>query len=275
VELVQAGLAGARGILDGPDGFVARFTPRPIVGAFGGLGTTWLSDTLCFKPYPGCAYIDSFVDAVLEIAEHHRPEPRHVDRIEIAASALTVGMDALSRPHLRGPESDPVTLNFSVPYNAAVALIDAELTPHQLSRGRIGDRRVWDLASRVTLRHDPEWTRRLQRTSVVALAGGSPEEPEIDLEGVDLARFEMSFGATVRVVLDDGRRLECAQAVPLGAAGRRRGETEAIVESKFARETSEVIGEDGALRVARIVGDLETATPEELSDLLAALRGRG
>jgi 2-methylcitrate dehydratase PrpD len=253
---------------------VAKFTPRPIAGAFTGLGTTWLTDTLCFKPYPGCAYIDSFVDAVLEIAEHHRPAPRQIDRIEIAASVLTVGMDALSRPYLRGPESDPVTLNFSVPYNAAVALIDGELTPHQLSRERIGDPRVWDLASRVTLRHDPEWTRRLQRTSVLALAGGSPEDPEIDLEGVDLAGFEMSFGATVTVVLEDGRRLECEQAVPLGAAGRRRGETEAVVESKFAREVSEVIGEDDALRTAQIVGGLETATPDEVRELLACLRGR-
>jgi 2-methylcitrate dehydratase PrpD len=58
-ELVRAGLAGARGILDGPQGFVAKFTPRPIAGAFTGLGSTWLTDTLCFKPYPGCAYIDS------------------------------------------------------------------------------------------------------------------------------------------------------------------------------------------------------------------------
>jgi 2-methylcitrate dehydratase PrpD len=271
--LVRAGLAGPAEILDGSQGFVAKFTPRPIAGAFTGLGSAWLTDTLCFKPYPGCAYIDSFVDAMLEIVGHHRPLPRHIDRIEIAASILTLGMDALSKPYLRGPQSDPVTLNFSVPFNAAVALIDGELTPHQLSRERIADRRVWELASRVTLRHDPEWTRRLQETSVIRLAGGSPENPEIDLNGIDLSSFEMSFGATVTVFLDDGRRLECAQAVPLGAAGRARGETEQVVESKFAREASALLGEEEALRTAQIVGSLETAGPDEVQLLADCLRG--
>jgi 2-methylcitrate dehydratase PrpD len=275
VELVRAGLPGAREILDGPQGFVARFTPRPIAGAFTGLGSTWLSDTLCFKPYPGCAYIDTLVDASLEIAEEFLPDPQQIDRIEIAASILTLGMDALSKPHLRGPESDPVTLNFSVPYNAAIALVDRELTPRQLSPERIGDRRVWELASRVVLRHDPEWTQRLQRTSVLSLAGGSAERPEIDLSGADLSKFEMSFGATVTVVLDDGRRLEREQAVPLGAAGRPRRETGEIVESKFAREAEETLGRDRARRAAALAGRLETASAEEVRELMACLRPPG
>lgn len=108
---------------------------------------------------------------------------------------------------------------------------------------------------------------------MIRLAGGSPEHPEIDLEGVDLSTFEMSFGATVTVVLDDGRRLECAQAVPLGAAGRARSETEKVVEAKFARETSALLGEEPALRVAQIVGGLETATPDEVQALADGLRG--
>jgi 2-methylcitrate dehydratase PrpD len=275
VELVRAGLEGAPGILDGPQGFVAKYTPRPIEGAFTGLGSAWLTDTLCYKPYPGCAYIDSFVDAMLEIVEHHRPEPDHVDRIEIAASVLTIGMDALSRPYLRGPDSDPVTLNFSVPYNAAVTLIDGELTPRQLAPERIRDERVWELASRVKLEHDPEWTKRLQQTSVIALAGGSAENPDIDLSNADLSSFEMSFGATVTLVLDDGRRPECAQAVPLGAAGRPREEIQRTVEAKFAREVPLLIADEHASRVLEIVRNLETAKPEEVRELMGCLRGRG
>jgi 2-methylcitrate dehydratase PrpD len=275
VELVRSGLAGAPGILDGPQGFVAKYTPRPIEGAFTGLGSAWLTDTLCYKPYPGCAYIDSFVDALLEITEHHHPEPDRIDRIEIAASVLTIGMDALSRPYLRGPDSDPVTLNFSVPYNAAVVLIDGELTPRQLSPERIRDERVWELASRVKLEHDPEWTKRLQQSSVIALAGGSAANPDIDLAGADLSRFEMAFGATVTLVLDDGRRPECAQAVPLGAAGRPAEEIRSVVEAKFAREVPSLIGDSQAARVLEIVKNLQNARPEELRELMACLRGRG
>jgi len=275
VELVRSGLAGASGILDGPQGFVAKYTPRPIEGAFTGLGSAWLTDTLCYKPYPGCAYIDSFVDALLEIVEHHHPEPERVDRIEIAASVLTIGMDALSRPYLRGPDSDPVTLNFSVPYNAAVALIDGELTPRQFSPERIRDERVWELASRVKLEHDPEWTKRLQQTSVITLAGGSAENPDIDLSDADLSSFEMSFGATVTLVLDGGQRPECARAVPLGAAGRPREEIQSVVDAKFAREVPLLIADAQASRVLEIVSNLETAKPEEVRELMACLRGPG
>jgi 2-methylcitrate dehydratase PrpD len=272
VELVRAGLQGARGILDGEQGFVAKFTEQPIPGAFTGLGSAWLTDTLCFKPYPGCAYIDSFVDALLEIAERHGPVPEEVEGIEIAASILTVGMDALSRPHLRGPESDPVTLNFSVPYNAAVALLDRELTPRQLTRERIADPRAWDLAARVTLRHDGEWTKRLQRTSVLALARAGSDGPDIDLSAADLSRFEMSFGATVTVAMRDGRRIERAQAVPLGAAGRPLEETAEIVRRKLAREAAKTIGAENAGRAARIVSALEKASPEEVRELAGCLR---
>jgi 2-methylcitrate dehydratase PrpD len=274
VDLVVAGLPGAPGILDGEDGFVAAFSPRPLVGAFTGLGRTWLTDTLCFKPYPGCAYIDSFVDACLEIAEQHAPDPGRIERIDIAASVLTLGMDALSKPYLRGPASDPVTVNFSVPYNAAVALLDRELTPRQVTRERIADPRVWELAEKVRVRHDPEWTERLQRRSVIALAGGSAEKPEIDLTRADLARFEMAFGATVTVTLDDGRRLECARAVPIGAAGRPRQETEQIVAAKFAREVEDALSERGAERVLEIVRGIERASPEQIRELLALMSER-
>ena len=274
VELVRAGLAGATGILDGDQGFVAAFSPRPLIGAFSGLGITWLTDTLCFKPYPGCAYIDSFVDACLEIVGENDLQSGRIERIEIAASILTVGMDALSRPHLRGPASDPVTVNFSVPYNAAVALLDRELTPHQVSRERIADPEVWELAERVTLRHDPQWTQRLQQSSVINLAGGSAEHREIDLAKADLASFEMAFGATVTVALDDGRRLERAQAVPLGAAGRPRAETKRLVQAKFAREAADVISSEHARRVAELVADFEGCTPAQVGELLTCLQGK-
>ncbi|MFQ5699864.1 MAG: MmgE/PrpD family protein [Myxococcota bacterium] len=272
VELAVAGLPGARGILDGDQGFVATLSPRPLVGAFSGLGTTWLTDTLCFKPYPGCAYIDSFVDACLGIARENDLDPGRITQVEIAASVLTVGMDALSRPYLRGTASDPVTVNFSVPYNAAVALLDRELGPRQVSRERIDDPEVWKLAGRVSLRHDPGWSERLQRRSVIALAGGSAEHPEIDLAKADLSDFEMAFGATVTVTLDDGRRLERVQAIPLGAAGRPRAETEALVRAKFTREAAAVLSPEDARRAADLVGGFERCTPAQLRELLTCLR---
>jgi hypothetical protein len=50
VELAAEGLPGARGILDGDQGFVATMTRRPLVGAFSGVGETWkLADRVVLR----------------------------------------------------------------------------------------------------------------------------------------------------------------------------------------------------------------------------------
>jgi hypothetical protein len=109
---------------------------------------------------------------------------------------------------------------------------------------------------------------------VIALAGGTAERPVIDLAKADLAQFEMAFGATVTVTLEDGRSLERAQAIPLGAAGRPSAETERLVQDKFAREAAAVLAPEDARRAAEIVGALEQATPAQVGELLACLRGK-
>jgi 2-methylcitrate dehydratase PrpD len=114
-ELAAAGLEGCADVLESTQGFVAAFTPDPLPGAYGGLGRTWLTETLCYKIYPGCAYVDTAVDSVLSLVSRAPIDPARVKGIEVEAGPLTLGMEGLSLMHLRGPESTPVTLNFSVP----------------------------------------------------------------------------------------------------------------------------------------------------------------
>ncbi|MCD6570792.1 MAG: MmgE/PrpD family protein [Deltaproteobacteria bacterium] len=149
--LAANGLTGTRNILEDNKGFCKYFSFAPLMSMYTGFGKTWLTDTICYKPYPGCAYIDTLVDCILMLSKEHDINPDMVHRINIYANILTYIMDRYSKPFIKGPESNPVTLNFSVPYNAAVALIDKELTPRQFMNERIKDRQIWDLASKVRL----------------------------------------------------------------------------------------------------------------------------
>src|SRR5437763_1141204 len=80
--LVATGVAGPLDVLDHPQGFLDAFCDAPLRGLLGGLGEGWATTTLCVKRYPGCAYIDTLVDALLELGP---PPADEVAAIEIRA----------------------------------------------------------------------------------------------------------------------------------------------------------------------------------------------
>ena len=149
--LAAKGLTGTSTILEDENGFCENFAFAPVMSMFSGFGKTWLMDTICYKPYPGCAYVDTLVDCILKLARKNEIDPDIVSEVNIYANILTYKMDSYSQPFMKGPQSTQATLNFSVPFNAAVAIIDKELTPRQLTHQRIQDLRIWDLTEKVHL----------------------------------------------------------------------------------------------------------------------------
>src|SRR5207245_1241247 len=65
-RLAAAGVTGPVDALEHPEGFLSAFADAPLPGMLDGLGDGWATRTLCVKPYPGCAYLDTIVDALLE-----------------------------------------------------------------------------------------------------------------------------------------------------------------------------------------------------------------
>ena len=130
-----------------------------------GLGDAWVSDTLAFKKYPGCAYIDTTMDALFEIlgayqSRHGRSlENRQVASVEVQASLLTVEMDNLSAEHT-GDELSQVNINFSIPYNVAIGLVAGRHTGHELRSAFLAlhEREIRRLADLVQVKHDWEMT---------------------------------------------------------------------------------------------------------------------
>ncbi|MBU4240088.1 MAG: MmgE/PrpD family protein [Actinobacteria bacterium] len=159
--LAEGGMSGPRGILEDPQGFWANFSFVPMPFMLTGFGRAWVTDTVAFKPYPGCAYIDTAMDALFEITGEFRErkgrdiEPEEVLGIEAEASLLTCAMDAMSSGYLDPEKLSPTNINFSLALSVAIGLIAGTLSGAELTDGFLTSNRerILALASRVELRH--------------------------------------------------------------------------------------------------------------------------
>jgi len=169
--LARSGLEGNPRIAEGEGGFLEEvsFVPAPFF--LDGWGRAWVSDTLAFKPYPGCAYLDTTLDAWEEVrrdaAENSKPlDPGEIEDIHVEASLLTIGMDDLSRAFRGSSPLTPVNINFSMATSLALAIINHRLTPACLDPSYLAEngREILDLASKVRLSHDWRATFELLET---------------------------------------------------------------------------------------------------------------
>jgi 2-methylcitrate dehydratase PrpD len=160
-RLAAWGLTGPLDILDHPRGFPAVFSYCFMPQMLTGLGRAWVTDTLSFKVYPGCAYVSAALDGLFEAAGqfqavHHRPlEPADVLDVTVQTSLLGFEMERLSAVKT-GAELSPVQVNFSIPFSLAVALQAGRLTPAELEESELARNReaLQALAERISVSHD-------------------------------------------------------------------------------------------------------------------------
>ncbi len=229
------GLTGAADIVEHRRGFWNRFTFFPLRGTFQGLGTSWVTDTLAIKPWPGCAYVDTTIQAVLQAVARHvsgggRPvHPEQVQRVRVDAGMLTVGMDALSREAVRNGLLTPVVVNFSIPLTVACVLEFGGLTGRDLTTERLVERgdRIRDLANKVELVHRGGYSIELIRglDGAIPVADWINAMPLSDLlrlrqsarqgMGVDVERAVLGRGLKAGVRRADLRWLRKVAVGPL------------------------------------------------------------
>jgi 2-methylcitrate dehydratase PrpD len=267
-QLAEKGLLAGDDIIENPDGFLAAYSQRPQLGVFGGLGSVWLMDTLCYKIYPGCAYLDTTIDCVLDIVRQHSLDAKKVKAVHVAVSEATVEMDRSVASRLRGPETPAAALHLALGYNVAAALLDRELTARQFTPERIRDQAVWNLAARVHLTLDGTMAQRARDHSLVKRSTQSGEALPLDLSSSDLGRFRMSCGARVRIDMEDGRNFEAEEEIPVGAAGRPFDERRKAVEDKFRRETRYTLRKERMERAVDMILHLDETNAAQLRELV-------
>lgn len=250
-DFAREGMTGALDILENPQkGFWASFAWAPLPARMEGLGERWVTDTIAYKKYPGCAYIGTTMDALFAACAEGRVRAADVDKVEVTANLLTVEMTNLSAPHLQpGAPLSPIHINFSIPYSVAVGLAGGRLGSRELGRAFLDahDAEIRALAGRVALTHDWAMTRRVvdafgggadlarlaPRDALRAILGylgmmGGDKEHRIGLGGIWRARRNgtpggpIAFPARVVVTTRDGRRFAAERDIPEGAPGAPR-----------------------------------------------------
>ncbi|MCC6898494.1 MAG: MmgE/PrpD family protein [Polyangiaceae bacterium] len=200
-----------------------------------GLGEAWVSDTLAFKRYPGCAYIDTTLDALFAVLAEYREangralRPEDVKHIVVEASLLSVEMDNLSSEHVRpGEPLSPVNVNFSIPFNVGIAVAAGAHDGAALSQEALdaNDAAIRDVAQRTELRHDWGMSLAVVRAFDGALGGGGTlgQIRPAQLVSV-LAGYQKQLGGKKRTGVRPSALLGEWSTLGrmLGAAGRRAG----------------------------------------------------
>jgi 2-methylcitrate dehydratase PrpD len=156
--LAASGFTGPLDVIENRRGFLAHFSYAPRPSALDGLGQVWLSDTLAYKEYPGCAYLQAAVEGVLRLREENGFEAGDVARIDVRAGWLTTAMEKLAA----GEPLTAVRVNFSVALSTAVALTAGRLTHEELDDDWLAarDDELRALATRVFLTHDWDLTMK-------------------------------------------------------------------------------------------------------------------
>jgi 2-methylcitrate dehydratase PrpD len=227
-ELAARGWTGNTSILEDRQGFLRRFNEQNFGWMLSGLGDAWVTDSLCIKVVPGCAYIDTAVDAFTDILRQcERPE---VESIDVRCGLLTSGMEGFAQTYRSADRLEPISINFSVALSFGLMLHAGSLAPEYLSHKYLDANReaIEALAAKVTVRHDPEMDKRAPEggVSVRSLLAAQT------LAGASFEDYVMAFPS--EVTMHAGAEYTASQDVPLGGAGRPWEETAALAREKFA-----------------------------------------
>lgn len=280
--------------LEGDGGFLAHYGAVGLSGAFDHDG--FFTDTLSYKLYPGCAYIDSPVDATLDLRKAG-VRAQAASRIEVFGNLFTTWMDTWGRRYCGGAAYARHALNFTIPYNVAVALLKGDLTPDDFTEEAVGRPDVWELAGKVSVRHDARLTgvlvkkggeflrffdghvrfpplarilsqsrrygsSRLSDLCSLLFPPPHPTSPE---------PFAMPMPAKVRITTGDGKVYERTVIYARGSCGRSLSHKTRAVERKFLAEAARVLPASQAREAWEAIGRLESLSSAEVQSLIKTL----
>ena len=236
---IQAALLAAEGfhgpsrILEGRDGFLNAYSRHPLPDLLtADLGRSFEILRTAVKPHACCRYMQGPIDAILALVREHDIHSNQVRRIEVAV--LEAGWPLVAEP--RAQKYDPrsvVEAQFSMPFGAAVAVIDRAAGLDQFCDAKL---------------QSSEVRRFLEKIAVV-------KDPEIE------KTFPLDWPAIATIHLDDGRTLEKMIRHPKGDPQNPLSSEELI--AKFRSLAGAVLPPDRCERIVQHVsaGESPAALP--------------
>lgn len=208
-------------------GYLGTVSPTHDASALvAGLGTTWETLVVGFKPYSTNGSCHPALDALFDLRKQDDFDVADFDHVDIFVSSATkehVGWDYV-------PDS-VTTAQMNLPYIFSVALVDGDAFVEQFSEERIADPVLVELSRRVNVLIDPE----------------------IDAQGDSHRHF-----TRMEIHLVDGRVL--ADSRKYGRGNVNLPLTVAEVEEKYFKLVAGSFSRQHAQHVRRLVDDLDGAT---------------
>jgi len=158
--MAQKGFDGPPEIIEGQDGFLQAYSydrQYDTSQITGGLGDEWTFANSSTKVYPCCRYSAGHLDACLDIVARHAPDWRKIKHVLVRSSDYTIRL--LAMPRKRDPQN-VVDTQFSMPWQAAIALIDGQIDVDTFTEKNIHRPDVRELMAKVDWVVDEEFERR-------------------------------------------------------------------------------------------------------------------
>ncbi len=266
-ELADSGLRVEGDMLGGEHGFCALAGSLQSAGVFDTLGEIWLTETLCYAAYPCASHVAGAVDCILALLRQHNIDARKVAKVEVTVGPVARDLDLEARQYLHGTDTAASALLFSLTYAVAVTLADKEYSPRQLTRDRVRDDAVWELASRVEVCVDPTTEADLRERSLLkqlergAMIG-------FDVGRIDLRGARAGLATKVRVQLKNDRSYEITRDAPSGSGSGPFDDRVKTVEDKFRRETRYTLRKERMEKAIDLIHHIERATPANIKELV-------
>lgn len=155
--MAKAGFVGPRAVFEGTHGafkvFAGTITPK-IDCLFDGLGRTFVSDTISFKPYPCGTMVQPYIDCAIKL------RTQHVELEDITSIVCETAEGIVHRLweplEIKRVPPTPYAAKFSVPFGVALGLARGHANLGDFTGAAIADRTLLGLAGKVGFVIDPD-----------------------------------------------------------------------------------------------------------------------
>lgn len=187
--LAEAGLTGPEEILEGPRGLLriysSAYLTEYLVADF---GTSWMFDTVYFKPYCCVGIIAGAIDGMQRLIARHQLKAGDIASVEVGYPTGFHAHAAIAEPR------DLLGMQFSTSYSLAITMLKGRNTPREYTEQALTDPGVRAFASKVQVMEDFELnkvteSRMPARVKVTTISGKSCEEIVIHAKGSPGAPF--------------------------------------------------------------------------------------
>lgn len=159
-RMAEKGFNGPSDIFESKDGlfhaysYMDHYDPKFITD---GIGKDWIFVGSSIKVYPCCRYSGGHIDACLEIVNKYHPEAEDIEKINIQSSKYTMRLLAEER---KWDPKNIVDLQFSMPFQAAIAFVNGKVTVDEFDEKYIEHPTVKRLIANTSVFMNEEFERR-------------------------------------------------------------------------------------------------------------------